>query len=207
MRRVVLLASKYYHVNLKVRLGLGKRSAFLMPPLTYAAQLPGLPPDCLPSLPTYLSCHQSPGVSKTCLDPMAAASRITAERLNSASQATPARSIANSSPPHLLSPLGSPNLKNLLDLLPWSNAIKVFSREFGHAFVPSLRQLLVANSTITASYTTISAHSFTYDHRILRSRLPVRSALVKQDIGGLVVRWVTTGESPLLYVFAFLLRC
>lgn len=79
-----------------------------MPPLTYAAQLPGLPPDCLPSLPTYLSCHQSPGVSKTCLDPMAAASRITAERLNSASQATPARSIANSSPPHLLSPLGSP---------------------------------------------------------------------------------------------------
>jgi hypothetical protein len=41
----------------------------------------------------------------------------------------------------------------------------------------------------------------TYDHRTIRSRLPVRSALVKHCTGGLVVRWVTTGESPLLYVF------
>jgi hypothetical protein len=31
--------------------------------------------------------------------------------------------------------------------------------------------------------------------------LPVRSAIFKQDTGGLVVRWVTTGEYPLLYVF------
>jgi hypothetical protein len=37
------------------------------------------------------------------------------------------------------------------------------------------------------------------------TRLPVRSALFKQDTGGLVVRWVTTSESPLLYVFAILL--
>jgi hypothetical protein len=36
----------------------------------------------------------------------------------------------------------------------------------------------------------------------LKTRLPVRSALFKQRTGGLVVRWVTTGESPLLYVFA-----
>lgn len=77
-----------------------------MPPLTYAAQLPGLPLGCVPSLPTYLSCHQGPGVSKTCLNPMTATERITAERLNSASRATPACSIANSSPPHLLSALG-----------------------------------------------------------------------------------------------------
>jgi hypothetical protein len=35
--------------------------------------------------------------------------------------------------------------------------------------------------------------------------LPVRSAIFKQDTGGLVVRWVTTGEYPLLYVFAFCL--
>jgi hypothetical protein len=34
------------------------------------------------------------------------------------------------------------------------------------------------------------------------TRLPVRSALFKQRTGGPVVRWVTTGESPLLYVFA-----
>jgi hypothetical protein len=44
--------------------------------------------------------------------------------------------------------------------------------------------------------------NFRYDHRILRRRLPVRSALFKQDTGGLVVRWVITSESPLLYVFA-----
>ncbi|KAH5440790.1 hypothetical protein HBI32_012040 [Parastagonospora nodorum] len=41
----------------------------------------------------------------------------------------------------------------------------------------------------------------TYDHRALNTRLPVRSAIFKQRTGGLVVRWVTTGESPLLYVF------
>ena len=36
----------------------------------------------------------------------------------------------------------------------------------------------------------------------MRIRLPVRSAIYKHDTGGLVVRWVTTSESPLLYVFA-----
>jgi Rieske Fe-S protein len=41
----------------------------------------------------------------------------------------------------------------------------------------------------------------TYDHRRLRTELPVRSAELKQSTGGLVVRWVTTGEYPLLYVF------
>jgi hypothetical protein len=35
--------------------------------------------------------------------------------------------------------------------------------------------------------------------------LPVRSAIFKQDTGGLVVRWVTTDEYPLLYVFAIFL--
>jgi hypothetical protein len=44
--------------------------------------------------------------------------------------------------------------------------------------------------------------SSTYDHRTLKTRLPVRSALFKQRTGGLVVRWVTTSEYPLLYVFA-----
>jgi hypothetical protein len=46
------------------------------------------------------------------------------------------------------------------------------------------------------------ATSSTYDHRILKIELPVRSAVLKQDTGGLVVRWVTTSEYPLLYVFA-----
>ncbi|KAF1364889.1 hypothetical protein EJ07DRAFT_97427, partial [Lizonia empirigonia] len=49
--------------------------------------------------------------------------------------------------------------------------------------------------------------SSTYDHRTLKTRLPVRSAIFKQRTGGLVVRWVTTGESPLLYVFAIFLPC
>jgi hypothetical protein len=44
----------------------------------------------------------------------------------------------------------------------------------------------------------------TYDHRIMRTRLPVRSALFKHDTGGLVVKWVTISESLLLYVFEFL---
>ena len=44
-------------------------------------------------------------------------------------------------------------------------------------------------------------YASTYDHRTLKTRLPVRSALFKQRTGGLVVRWVTTSEYPLLYVF------
>ncbi|KAF2125097.1 hypothetical protein P153DRAFT_120434 [Dothidotthia symphoricarpi CBS 119687] len=41
----------------------------------------------------------------------------------------------------------------------------------------------------------------TYDHRTLRARLPVRSALFKQCTGGLVAGQETTSEFPLLYVF------
>jgi hypothetical protein len=53
--------------------------------------------------------------------------------------------------------------------------------------------LLMEQQTITS----------TYDHRTLKIELPVRSAVLKQCTGGLVVRWVTTGEYPLLYVFGF----
>ena len=42
--------------------------------------------------------------------------------------------------------------------------------------------------------------SITYDHRLKRIGHPVRSAIHKLQIGGLVVGWVTTSESPLLYV-------
>jgi hypothetical protein len=41
----------------------------------------------------------------------------------------------------------------------------------------------------------------TYDHRLRRIGHPVRSAIHKPQIGGLVVGWVTTSEYPLLYVF------
>jgi hypothetical protein len=52
----------------------------------------------------------------------------------------------------------------------------------------------------------LTALTCTYDHRTLKIELPVRSAVLKQCTGGLVVRWVTTSEYPLLYVFTFLLR-
>jgi hypothetical protein len=55
----------------------------------------------------------------------------------------------------------------------------------------------------SASYMGILRSTHTYDHRTLKTRLPVRSALFKQRTGGLVVRWVTTSEYPLLDVFAF----
>ncbi|PWY76012.1 hypothetical protein BO94DRAFT_605194, partial [Aspergillus sclerotioniger CBS 115572] len=43
--------------------------------------------------------------------------------------------------------------------------------------------------------------SSTYDHRVWRTGLPVRSAVLKPHAGRLVVGWVTTSESLLLYVF------
>ena len=47
--------------------------------------------------------------------------------------------------------------------------------------------------------------SSTYDHRVWRTGLPVRSAVLKPHAGRLVVWWVTTCESLLLYVFVLTL--
>ena len=44
----------------------------------------------------------------------------------------------------------------------------------------------------------------TYDHRVWKTGLPVRSAVLKPHAGRLVVGWVTTSEHRLLYVFVFL---
>jgi hypothetical protein len=52
----------------------------------------------------------------------------------------------------------------------------------------------------------MNSPSYTYDHRTLRTRLPVRSALVKQRTGGSVVRRVTTSAYPLLYFFCCCFR-
>ncbi|TLS20985.1 uncharacterized protein PpBr36_10842, partial [Pyricularia pennisetigena] len=41
----------------------------------------------------------------------------------------------------------------------------------------------------------------TYDHTHWNTRDPVRSPLVKPVRAELVLRWVTTGESSVLYVF------
>ena len=64
---------------------------------------------------------------------------------------------------------------------------------------------LYASLVVITTYSFNVKFSSTYDHRILKIELPVCSAVLKQDTGELVVRWVTTGEYPLLYVFAFLL--
>ena len=50
---------------------------------------------------------------------------------------------------------------------------------------------------------TTSITIVTYDHRLMRTGHPVRSAILKHQIGRLVVGWVTTSESLLLYVFCF----
>jgi hypothetical protein len=47
--------------------------------------------------------------------------------------------------------------------------------------------------------------SSTYGHSQLKTGHPVRSAIHKQLDGRLVLRWVTTWESLLLYVLHFLL--
>ena len=62
----------------------------------------------------------------------------------------------------------------------------------------TINQMQNGNSRYTNIKPSINT---TYDHRTLKTRLPVRSALFKQRTGGLVVRWVTTSEYPLLYVF------
>ena len=49
----------------------------------------------------------------------------------------------------------------------------------------------------------VSDPAVTYDHRLRNTGHPVRSAIHKPQIGRLVVGWVTTSESLLLYVFAF----
>jgi hypothetical protein len=68
---------------------------------------------------------------------------------------------------------------------------------------PRVRELETLGTRKSTSYSYQVDISFTFDHRTLRTRLPVRSALFKQRTGGLVVRWVTTGESPLLNVFDY----
>ena len=60
---------------------------------------------------------------------------------------------------------------------------------------------LVPNFHSCAMYTLNRLYDFTYDHRLRKTWYPVRSALIKPQIDRLVVGWVTTSESRLLYVF------
>ncbi|KAJ5230326.1 L-lysine 2-3-aminomutase [Penicillium chrysogenum] len=52
--------------------------------------------------------------------------------------------------------------------------------------------------SITLSY----VRTTTYDHRVWKTGLPVRSAVLKPHAGELVVGWVTTSESSLFPIFS-----
>jgi hypothetical protein len=70
-----------------------------------------------------------------------------------------------------------------------------------HQQLDSLDCATLVRHVLLTLYCESTNFYLTYDHRTLKTRLPVRSALFKQRTGGLVVRWVTTSEYPLLYVF------
>ena len=53
-------------------------------------------------------------------------------------------------------------------------------------------------------YISKTDHPDTYDHILLKTRDPVRSPIYKQQRAELVLGSVTTWESSVLYVFAFL---
>jgi hypothetical protein len=82
------------------------------------------------------------------------------------------------------------SIQCVIDSVPTAGVIYMISRQ---------HHIALQNGIYYALFKIFS----TYDHRTLKTRLPVRSALFKQRTGGLVVRWVTTSEYPLLYVFVF----
>ena len=69
---------------------------------------------------------------------------------------------------------------------------------------PKAGSVRVLGQSLTPTYFVPMLRTSTYDHRVWRTGLPVRSAVLKPHAGKLVVRWVTTSESLLLYVFVFL---
>ncbi len=74
--------------------------------------------------------------------------------------------------------------------------------------VPHILRALFSSEACTSTFLLVivcyCTNSTTYDHRHQRTGHPVRSAIHKLVIGRLVVGSVTTSESLLLYVFAFL---
>ena len=56
------------------------------------------------------------------------------------------------------------------------------------------------SSVVYGEYKNFCFAHFTYDHRLVKTGHPVRSAILKHQIGRSVVEWVTISESLLLYV-------
>ncbi|KAG9517593.1 hypothetical protein KCV07_g6048, partial [Aureobasidium melanogenum] len=74
--------------------------------------------------------------------------------------------------------------------------------------LPSVLELILDDPPTLESATNAlrtADTSSTYGHSQLKTRHPVRSAIHKQLNGRLVLWWVTTGESLLLYVLRFAL--
>ncbi|KAJ5520794.1 L-lysine 2-3-aminomutase [Penicillium fimorum] len=62
----------------------------------------------------------------------------------------------------------------------------------------NLECLTLLDLTRATSKSPIDCKTITYDHRVWKTGLPVRSAVLKPHAGELVVGWVTTSESSLL---------
>ena len=60
-----------------------------------------------------------------------------------------------------------------------------------------------ARKIIVSIYAKIPTFVFAIDHRMWKTGLPVRSAILKPHAGQLVLKWVTIWESWLLIVFGF----
>ena len=96
------------------------------------------------------------------------------------------------------------NSRHLLHLLQVETTTEVFTTCFrvNHALFSLLRcQYLYVRRWSSHISTAQDALTVTYDHIHLKTRDPVRSPIDKQVRARLVLGWVTTGESLVLYVF------
>ncbi|KAJ5801684.1 L-lysine 2-3-aminomutase [Penicillium psychrosexuale] len=84
----------------------------------------------------------------------------------------------------------------------------LFSRTGRYFFTEISNPDIRAGYYISILYTIVLSYSIflsctmshTYDHRVWKIGLPVRSAVLKPHAGELVVGWVTTSESSLLWM-------
>ncbi|KAJ5788139.1 hypothetical protein N7457_003129, partial [Penicillium paradoxum] len=82
-----------------------------------------------------------------------------------------------------------------------SAVLKPHAGELVVGWVTTSESSLFTHSTHNMILASVASN--TYDHRVWKIGLPVRSAVLKPHAGELVVGWVTTSESSLLYVFVF----
>ncbi|KAJ5243801.1 hypothetical protein N7489_003897 [Penicillium chrysogenum] len=75
-----------------------------------------------------------------------------------------------------------------------------------HGFFQSFRTILTLILTLSIAHSpfrpvALRLHFIIPSNMVWKTGLPVRSAVLKPHAGELVVGWVTTSESSLLYVF------